>query len=673
MMAVGVAVRWVHLAASLLLVGVFTASLLAGRSDRATALRWEAWLLAWTRRLTLLVLLAGFASLAYQSAVVTGRSAAALEPTAWLRLLLQSHFGTMWLVRHALLLLLAALVLLRERDQSTADWAAFRIEGWLLGGAAAATAAWAGHAVAVQPSALLATLVDALHLLAVGVWLGTLLPLAALLRSASVEAGADARPYAVLAVRRFSAIALAVMLLIIASGLGNAWYQVGTVPGLVGTRYGWLLLVKVALLVPVLSLARANRRRLLPALSGDGATVGRPAMARLARFIGWEAGLAFLILGVTSALSLTPPGLHESPWWPFSHRLSYAAAAEVPGATARLVIGSQLALVGLLAAVVGFLVRKQRGLIVGAGAIALAAGLWVALPPLAVDAYPTTYRRPAVPYQAASVAEGAMLFHEHCARCHGPGGRGDGLEGGGLPKPPADLTATHVLHHTAGDLFWWLTNGIPGSGMPAFGGALTEAERWDVINFLRTLSAGERARGLSPLVEANRPWLTAPDFSIVVGPAPARALKEFRDRWMVLLVFFSLPESRARLAQLAQSYEPIQFSGTEVVAVPLDGGARIFERLGARPPILFPVLTEGVDEVIRTYALFSRTAETGPGRRHLPRPRHLEFLIDRQGYIRARWIPGQGGQGWSDIKTLLDQIKTLDREAPSAPPDEHVH
>lgn len=673
MTAVGMAIRWFHLATSLLLIGIFTASLLAGRSDRATAMRWEARLLWWMRRLVLLVLLAGLTSLAYQSADATGRTGAAVAPAVWLRLLLQTQFGTVWLVRHALLLLLAALVLLRERERSTADWAAFRVEGWLLGAVAAAAAAWAGHAAAVQSTAPLPALVDALHLLTAGVWLGALIPLAALLRSASVEAGADARPYAVLAIRRFSSVALVAMLLVVATGLGNAWFEIGTVPGLLGTRYGWLLLAKVALLVPVLGLARVNRQMLLPALSGEAATVGRPAMARLGRFLGWEAGLALLILAVTSALSLTPPGLHESPWWPFSFRFSYADAAATPGMKARLLIGSQLALLGLLAAVVGLLLRQRRGLLTGAGAASLAVGLWVALPPLVVDAYPTTYRRPAVPYQVASVDEGAALFRANCARCHGAGGRGDGPEGAGLPKPPADLTSAHVLHHTAGDLFWWLSNGIPGSGMPGFGGALTETQRWDLINFLRALSAGERARALGPLVGPNRPWLTAPDFSIIVGPAPARPLKELRDRWMVLLVFFSLPESRARLAQLARSYESLQFSGTEVVAVPMGGGAHILKRLGGKPPIFFPVLTDGAEEITHTYALFSRTAETAPGGRPAPAAKHVEFLIDRQGYIRARWIPRQGEAGWGELKRLLDEIRILDKEAPSAPPDEHVH
>lgn len=142
---------------------------------------------------------------------------------------------------------------------------------------------------------------------------------------------------------------------------------------------------------------------------------------------------------------------------------------------------------------------------------------------------------------------------------------------------------------------------------------------------------------------------------------------------MVLLVLFSLPGSRPRLSQLAQASEPIQFSGTEIVAVAIDGDGRILKRLGDRPPIFFPVLTEGAGDVARAYALFSRTAEAPSWGRPAPAPRHVEFLIDRQGYIQVRWIPGQKGRGWDDIKTLLDEITILNKEAPSAPPAEHVH
>ena len=583
MIALGVAARWLHLAAGLGLVGLVTATLLAGRSDRPTALAWEARMLRWARGLVGLVLLTGLATLAHQSTVVTGRAGAALQIGEWTRLLGHSQFGTVWLVRHGVLLLLAVLLLLREREESSADRLALRGEAWLLAGVGAAAMAWAGHAAAVEGIGLPAALLDALHLLAAGAWLGALLPLAALLRAGARVEGADARPFAVLAVRAFSRLALTVMILLVVTGLANTWFQVGSVPALVGTSYGWLLLAKVFLLIPILLLAQHNRRRLLPRLGGDGDTAGRPAMVRLGRFVAAEAGLGLLILLLTTGLSISPPAVHDPIWWPFSQRYAWDVATALPGGATRVLIGVQVAFLGVLALVVGLLLRSWRVLLVGAGGLSLLTGLWVALPPMAVDAYPTTFRRSSVPYHAVSVANGAALFRAHCATCHGTGGRGDGPGGAGLPRLPADLTAPHTAQHTAGDMFWWLTHGIPAGGMPPFGGALAEEERWDLINFIRTLGAGEQARQMTALVPPGRPWLAAPDFAIVVGPAPPRSLKDLRDRWMTLLVLFTLPESRARLGQLAEAYNTLQALGTEVVAVPLGDGRDIIRYAGWTP------------------------------------------------------------------------------------------
>jgi putative copper resistance protein D len=470
--------------------------------------------------------------------------------------------------------------------------------------------------------------------------------------------------------RAFSRLALVVMTLVVLTGLANTWFQVGGIPALVGTRYGGLLLLKVALLIPILILARHNRSRLLPRLSGDGETIGRPAMGRLGRFLAAEAGLGLLILLITTGLSLSPPAVHDPVWWPFSLRYSWEAAASLPGGASRVLIGGQIAVIGVLAVIVGLLLRSWRVLLVGGGVTALALGLWVALPPLTVDAYPTTYRRPSVPYQAVSVASGQALYRVHCATCHGAGGRGDGPGGAGLPKPPADLTAAHTAQHTVGDMFWWLTHGIPAAGMPPFGSVLSEEDRWDLINFIRTLGAGERARPMTALVPPGRPWLVAPDLTIVVGPAPPRSLKELRDRWMVLLVLFTLPESRARLVQLAESYNSLQALGAEVIAVPLGDGADIIRRLGAEPPMLFPVITDGAADIATTYRLLSR----GLGPAAAAPALHAEFLVDRQGYVRARWLPGSSGPGWDTMQTLVDQLLLLDKETPAGPaPDVHVH
>ncbi|HXG03525.1 MAG TPA: c-type cytochrome, partial [Candidatus Binatia bacterium] len=299
-------------------------------------------------------------------------------------------------------------------------------------------------------------------------------------------------------------------------------------------------------------------------------------------------------------------------------------------------------------------------------------GLSQALPPLSVDAYPTTYRRAPVPYAALSIASGRRLFREHCVACHGPGGAGDGPAAATLPRRPADLTARHTSDHTAGDLFWWLTHGL-GRGMPAFGQRLTEEERWDLINFVRALGAAEAARRLSPAVDPDQPRLAAPDFAFSVGPGLSGTLKDLRGRRTVLLVIFELPGSRTRLARLAQAYETLQGLGLEILAVPAEPAPGIITRLGTDPPILFPVVTAGAAEIVAAYGLLGRTLTPDGARAAGAAPAHMEFLIDRNGYLRARWIPGQGGPGWVEATALVPQIQRLNREAPAPPPAEHVH
>ena len=84
-----------------------------------------------------------------------------------------------------------------------------------------------------------------------------------------------------------------------------------------------------------------------------------------------------------------------------------------------------------------------------------------------------------------SVAGGAALFATNCAQCHGAGGLGDGPLAGTLPAAPANFRV-HVPFHPDGVLFAWISDGISGTGMPAWSGELREQERWDLVNFLRS-------------------------------------------------------------------------------------------------------------------------------------------------------------------------------------------
>jgi len=654
--ALGLAVRFIHLAGIILLVGAAATLLLAGRSDRPTALRWESRVLALSCAVAVLTLAAGLAALAAQTATLEGRAAAALEPAALARVLGETQSGHVWLVRQSLLLLLAAFLAVRWDVERGIDWRAARGEAALLGATALVLVGASGHAAAVEPGTARALGVDGVHLLAAGVWVGGLPPLLLLLRAAGREAGADARAQAVVAARRFSRGALVCVLALLLTGTLNAATQVATVAGLVGTTYGRLLLVKLALLLPILALAAVNRRRHLPRLGGDGATVGRPAMRRLARFVGWEAALALLLLAVVAVMSATPPARHEAPDWPFAFRLTTASLDDAPALRARALVGSQMAVLGLVGLLVALFVGAGRLALAGGALVVLAAGAGLALPALAVDAYPTTYLRPAAPYQALSIATGAGLYRTHCAACHGATGAGDGPAGRSLPRPPADLRAPHTAQHTAGDLFWWISQGI--SQMPAFGDRLTVEERWDLVNFLRALSSGHAARGLGAAGGLERPWLVAPDASFAVGPTPPRALTEYRGRRIVLLVLYALPASRPRVNQLAQNYDILATLGVEVIAVPVDAAADALRALGAEPRILFPVVTDGAAEIAAAYGLFAGAP-------------HAEFLIDRQGYIRA--IARSRGEA-GELNPLLAAIQQLNEEkSPPPAPEEHVH
>jgi putative copper resistance protein D len=656
--ALGLTARWLHLASSILLVGVSIMIVMAGHSDRPTARQWERRMLETGRALALLALISGLSVRAAQTALFEGRAGAAFELGALTRVLLDTQAGHVWRVRFGFLLVLAAFLLVRLSVEKPVDWRAARGEAALLAAAALVPIAAAGHAAAAEPDTARAIVVDGLHVIGAGVWVGGLLPLAWLLRMSASDAGADARPYAVLAARRFSRTALATIVVLTATGVVLAVTHVGSVAGLVGTSYGWLLLAKLGLLLLTLGLAGVSRTVYLSRLGGDGPTVGRPAMRRLARLATIEGVVALAVLALVAALSVTPPARHEAAVWPFPIRLTLTALESAPGSSTWALVGSQVAVLGAVALIAAARLHAWRLPLALVGLAALGAGAGLSLPPLAVDAYPTTYLRPSVPYHAASIVSGAALYRESCASCHGAHGAGDGPAGRSLPRPPADLRAHHTAQHTAGDLFWWLTNGIPAAGMPGFGAELSEEQRWDLINFVRALAAGYAARGMSATVEPDRRWLVAPDFNFAVGPTPPRALKDSRGRH-VLLVLYTLPDARPRLRELALREGTLVQEQVDIIAVPTDGARDAIKRLGADPRVLFSVVTEGADAIVATYQLFAADS-------------YAEFLIDRQGYIRAI---GRGGGERESLDTLLAQIQKLNSETAPADglPEEHVH
>jgi len=87
--------------------------------------------------------------------------------------------------------------------------------------------------------------------------------------------------------------------------------------------------------------------------------------------------------------------------------------------------------------------------------------------------------------RGVSAVRGKRIFKTRCMICHGPKGIGDGPGGKALEPKPQNLTLPMVKSQTDGEIFWKVSNGR--NAMIKWGPILSESERWDVINYVRTL------------------------------------------------------------------------------------------------------------------------------------------------------------------------------------------
>jgi putative copper resistance protein D len=193
---------------------------------------------------------------------------------------------------HIVLLQVGALVLVALAMARRLWWLAA-----VLAASAVAFEAGHGHAAA-GPSFLL--LSSVLHLLAGAAWLGSLLPLLLVVAIAPVDSAA-------LVCRRFSPFGTACVVTLICTAGFQFWALIGSLPGMTGTAYGVLALVKILLFAAMLGFAARHRFRLTSALSGDTPQVAR---RRLRRSIAGETMVGLLLVLAAGVLSSLPPAMH---------------------------------------------------------------------------------------------------------------------------------------------------------------------------------------------------------------------------------------------------------------------------------------------------------------------------------------------------------------------------
>jgi mono/diheme cytochrome c family protein len=83
-----------------------------------------------------------------------------------------------------------------------------------------------------------------------------------------------------------------------------------------------------------------------------------------------------------------------------------------------------------------------------------------------------------------------VVYTTYCGPCHGDKGKGDGVAASGLATKPADHSSDYVQKQTDGALYWMITEGR--NPMPTYKTALTDNQRWELVNYIRTLAKNKK-------------------------------------------------------------------------------------------------------------------------------------------------------------------------------------
>lgn len=269
--------RWLAYAGGLIVIGALTLRLLTGAAAAPLA------------RLRFLALWAGAAGLAGAGLLLAAEAAEAAGRDLFGALTLLGDFvadqrtGSLGALRVVTLAGVIGLVALRPA------WQRAPILPLTAAGALVVVTSLAGHAWTASPR-WTAVASDAVHLSAVGVWVGGLVALLIVLPTVTDRTAVT---------RRFSDLALATVVVVASSGSLSGWAQVRSVEALTSTTYGKLLVAKIVGFAVLLAIGWRNRARLV-------ALVDRAATP-LVRSLRAEILVAAAVLVLTTALVVEPP------------------------------------------------------------------------------------------------------------------------------------------------------------------------------------------------------------------------------------------------------------------------------------------------------------------------------------------------------------------------------
>ncbi|WP_143277617.1 c-type cytochrome [Bordetella genomosp. 10] len=329
--------------------------------------------------------------------------------------------------------------------------------------------------------------------------------------------------------------------------------------------------------------------------------------ARVPRLTAWDVvrrgwlPAAILLLFLVAANSLVAwldlpaprlPGLQLP--WPFAWR--YDADLPVsPYVWRKLALAAAMVAAAALLAGWGLWRRRGRWAMLAAGALLLVNAPWPRPALYLAPAVPSSFDRSGLPYTPASLLQGRLAYQAQCAACHGEAADGQGPRAASLPTWPSSLGQPLFQNRLEGEIYWRI---LHHPGVSISGDA---ADAWRMVDYLRALAYGASGG-------AGMPAVPAPDISLSCrgrGRVPLSALR-------------GLP---VRIVAHGPATAQDERDDPRVVTVVLTRGAALDAECASADV-----------EAWDAYAfLAGATPDTLAG---------AQFLVDRQGWLRARHAGG---------------------------------
>ena len=232
-------------------------------------------------------------------AISQAQTTGGLSPGSLWSVAANTRFGYLLLTRDIVLLVLS-IVVWRERA-----WIAPSVrQNWLILALAVVSPipyALNSHAASGSTGKQTAVVADWLHLSAASIWIGGLIAVVAGLVTLVRLAPDERQAVYAKAIPRISTVAITSIIILAITGFYASWLQIGNLNALWDTTYGHTLIVKLAVLVPLLALGGINLLIIGPRMKQ-----GESVVRLFGRSVALEVALGVAILAVSGALTGLP-------------------------------------------------------------------------------------------------------------------------------------------------------------------------------------------------------------------------------------------------------------------------------------------------------------------------------------------------------------------------------